>query len=325
MVHGRRNLTRLVMGAIVAGVLLGGQSLWASQAGSSHKKIRSQAAPGYLGVYLRDLDTQTAHQLRLKSVKGAEIVGVDRDAPAGKVGLEPQDVIIAVNGQQIENELQLQQILHAMPAGQTIHLRIVRRGKKKEVTVKLASRAQVEAEAWPEGAIFADELPNMQMASGFMSIPFAHNLGANVYLREFAMVGCYGMDVEPIGKQLAAYFGAPHGGGLLVRRVAPHSDAAAAGLQAGDVIAAANGMPSGTLRGWLMVISQNQGKAVTLKVIRNHKVKMIQYTPGRHNKQQSRLTMPGSHMGIPGGISPMQGIAVWGSGYESQWTAPVSR
>jgi hypothetical protein len=40
-----------------------------------------------------------------------------------------------------------------------------------------------------------------------------------------------------------------------------------------------------------MVVSQNQGKMVRLRVIRNHKSKLIEYTPGGR-RQQSRLAAP---------------------------------
>jgi len=204
--------------------------------------------------------------------------------------LKPHDVIVGIDGQRVRSDAQLRNMLHGIPAGQTIHLKITRDGKPMKLDVKLASRAEVEASAWPEGVIFADGFP--VSGAGAMADALSHgNLGPGVRLREFVMLGCDGLDVEPIGRQLAAYFGVPAGMGLLVRRVAPHSIAAAAGLQAGDVITDANGMPSSSLRSWLMVISQNQGKTVMLKVIRNHKEKMIQYTPGGH-RQQSQLEVP---------------------------------
>ncbi len=277
MAQTMKILARLVFGTALGCLLLGGVPACAVQKGSSHPVSAKPFTPGYLGVYLRGVNAQTAAKLQLKRAMGAEILGVDRDAPAGKVGLRPHDVIVGVDGKSVATGLQLREILRSMPAGRTIHLQIIRDGKPKNVTVKLASRAEVEADAWPAGVIFTDGFPSAGTTEG---IPFGRNLGPNVTLREFAMVGCDGLEVEPIGQQLASYFGVPHGMGLLVRAVEPHSVAAAAGLEAGDVITAANGMPSGTLRGWLMVVSQNQGKSVKLQVIRNHKLKMIQYTPG---------------------------------------------
>ncbi len=314
------------MGAAIGALLLGGLPAMASQRGDSSAKPSAHRTPGYLGVYLRAVNPQSGAKQNGKSVKGAEIVGVDRDAPAGKVGLEPHDLIVAVNGHSVTNAMQVQQMLHSLSAGRTIHLRIVRDGKPRTVTVTLASRAKVEAEAWPNGVILADGLPDIRMASNFGGVPFAKNLGPNVSFREFVMVACDGLDVEPIGKQLANFFGVSQGMGLLVRHVDPHSSAAAAGLEAGDVITAANGMPSGTLRGWLMVVSQNQGKTVKLKIIRNHKTKLIHYTPAGHT-QQSRMTpfQPFAKSQVPGGWTGDRNGGISGAQLSWFWASSTVR
>ena len=263
------------MCAMVGLALIAAVPAWAAQSGASSNPAAVHATPGYLGVYLRAVGPETG---------GAEIMGVDRDAPAGHAGLRPHDVIVGLDGKPVRNDLQLRNALQSLPAGRVIHLRLIRDGKSMNVTVKLASRTEVEAAAWPEGVIFADGFPVAGSGGSLAGMPFGNHLGPGAKLREFAMLGCDGLEVESLGRQLANYFGVPKGTGLLVRNVEPKSVAAAAGLQAGDVITAANGMPSSSLRGWLMVVSQNQGRVVNLKVIRNHKLKLIQYTPGGRSK-----------------------------------------
>lgn len=287
-----KNLVRRLAGPMLVIVLMAVVPAWAVQKGAAAAAKGRLNTPGYLGVYLVDVTPQAAARLRMKHADGAEIMGVDRDAPAGKVGLQPHDVIVGVNGAPVMSAAQLRNILRNTPAGQMIQLHLIHNGKSKEISVKLASRAEVEASAWPEGAIFTNGFPASVPGSGMEGLVVGNQLGPNVKLEEFAMVGCDGLDVESLGKQLASYFGIQKGTGLLVRNVEPDSEAAAAGLRAGDVIIAVNGMPSTTLRGWLMVVSQNQGKTVNLKVIRNHKFKLIQYTPGGH-RQQSRVEWPG--------------------------------
>lgn len=232
--------------------------------------------PGYLGVNVCAVTQKRAASLGMKQAQGVEIVEVDRDAPAGKIGLEVHDVILAINGHAVESRLQLGKVLALTHPGQQIHLDLLRKGVHKDLTVKLASREQVAAEAWPQEAIVTGG-----PASGApLELPFAKDFGSNLELREFAMVGSDGLDVEPLSSQLASFFGAPRRMGLLVRDVEPGSHAAIAGLKAGDVITAINGLTSGTLQSWLMVLAQNQGKPIQLKVIRNHKFESIRYTPG---------------------------------------------
>jgi hypothetical protein len=68
-----------------------------------------------------------------------------------------------------------------------------------------------------------------------------------------------------------------------------------------------------------MVISQNQGKAVKLNVIRNHKMQVIQYTPGGR-RSQSRLLIPevvAQHEFVRELPDPSLGW-IWAEFYESE-------
>ena len=57
---------------------------------------------GYLGVEIIDVDTDKAQALKLKEVRGAIITLIDHDAPAGQIGLELNDVVLQLNGQNVE-------------------------------------------------------------------------------------------------------------------------------------------------------------------------------------------------------------------------------
>lgn len=290
-----KSIARRMLAATCGCLMAGGLSCWALAAAHpqntppQNNGSAAGAPPGYLGVNVRAVDRQMAGALKLTSARGTEIVNVDHDAPAGKVGLCVHDVILAVNGHPVSSEAQLRQILQGTTAGQTIQLRISRDGKVLDVPVQLASRAQVAEDAWPEGSFVVDEFPARPDA---IPMPFPKDFGPNVNLHEFAMLGSDGLDVEPLSRQLAQFFGAPKGMGLLVRDVEPNSPAAAAGLKAGDVITAANGLPAASLQAWLMVVSQNQGKPVELRILRNHRVRTIRYTPGGQAHQSALRPMP---------------------------------
>jgi serine protease Do len=281
-----RTLTRLAVAVTVSGLVLGTPLCrGASQARAVTAAGAHRSTQGYLGVDVRDVPAQRVAELKLKKATGAEITSVDHDAPAGKVGLRVHDVILAMNGKTIEDEAQLRRILRETPAGRTIQLQVWRDGKQQEVAVQLADRAQVAAAAWPQGQIVVDGFPGISMNGGFPSPAMLRDLSPDLEVRQLSLLGGGGLDVEPIGKQLADFFGVPNGTGLLVRMVFPNGDGAAAGLKAGDVITKANGQPAETLRAWMMVMAQNRGKSVQLKVIRNHKEQTLSYTPGGTKKQ----------------------------------------
>ena len=76
---------------------------------------------GYLGVDVADVDADKAQTLKLKEVRGALITLIDHDAPAGQIGLKVNDVVLAINGENVESAEQLRRMLHetaARPQGQ---------------------------------------------------------------------------------------------------------------------------------------------------------------------------------------------------------------
>jgi membrane-associated protease RseP (regulator of RpoE activity) len=291
MREAMKTIAKLIFAVACAVLTLGGLPGWALAA-AHPQNTRPQnngsaatAAPGYLGVNVRVVNGPRAAALGMKAARGTEIVNVDHDAPAGKVGLRVHDVILAINGEPVRNEAQLRAILQGTTAGQTVRLRIYRNRKVLDVPVQLSSRAQVAEDAWPGGSFVVDEMPELPVGPDTIPMPFPKDFGPNVNLHEFAMLGSDGLDVEPLSRQLAKFFGAPKGMGLLVRNVARNSPASSAGLKAGDVITAANGLPVTSLQAWLMVVSQNQGNPVKLRILRNHRVQTLSYTPGGHGRQ----------------------------------------
>ncbi|HEX4068301.1 MAG TPA: PDZ domain-containing protein [Acidobacteriaceae bacterium] len=229
---------------------------------------------GYLGVGMRDVDTERASQLKLKDVRGAEIITVDHDAPAAKAGLRVHDVILGMNNQPIDGQAQLTRMLHDTPAGHTVTLLISRDGQIITLTAQLADRATIEANAWSQHIPVPDpdsngfSLPTPSFGNGF--IP---TLGANPFYT--------GLDVDMLGPQLANYFGVHDGQGLLVRRVDDNSPASAAGLRAGDVIVKVNGQTVATTGQWIHVIHSNRGKQIQLTVIRDRKENVVPMMAGR--------------------------------------------
>ena len=57
----------------------------------------------YLGVRIVSIDQDTKKALNLESTKGALIVEVDKDSPAELAGLQPEDIIVSVNGAEVED------------------------------------------------------------------------------------------------------------------------------------------------------------------------------------------------------------------------------
>ena len=107
----------------------------------------------YLGVDTRDVTADRLPDLKLKEEHGVEVTLVDQDAPAGKAGIKEHDVILTLNGNQVESVEQLRRMIREIPPGRTVNLGISRAGQSMTLKTQLADRQQTFALARPGKAI----------------------------------------------------------------------------------------------------------------------------------------------------------------------------
>jgi len=247
------------------------------------------SSQGYLGIEMRDIDSDRAAALKLKDPSGAEITVVDHDAPAGKVGLRVHDVILQMNGQQVQGIEQLRRMLRETPAGRSVALLISRDGQQQTINVQLADRAKIEQDAWTQ----IHTIPDPDDGSTITLVgPSGHSAGGNGFFGAFTIgTSTLGVDLDPLGSQLADYFGVKDGLGLLVKHVAENSPASTAGLKAGDVITKVNGESVPTLNTWLKTIHANRGKQVQVTIVRNRKEETLNMQAGEA-RHKGELVMP---------------------------------
>jgi Do/DeqQ family serine protease len=93
----------------------------------------------WLGARLQAVTADIAESLRLKRPSGGLVVIVTPNSPAAKGGLRTGDLIVAVDGQDIEDPNAFDYRFATKPLGGTARLRIVRAGKELTVTVTLQS------------------------------------------------------------------------------------------------------------------------------------------------------------------------------------------
>jgi len=257
----------------------------------------ARTAQGYLGVDVRDVTADQLAALKLKEARGAEIVLVDHDAPAGKCGLREHDVVLRMNGQPIDGEDQVRRMLRETPPGKTVVLVISRDGQQITVTAQMANREEVERQAW-EKHFTVPEPPDPPPApsesdnSGFLSGP-APSIAphGNSFMGSILMSPAYtGAMLETMSSQLADYFGVPSGAGLLVRSVEANSPAALAGMRAGDVLVRANAETISSTSDWARAIRNSRGHPLTVVVLRDKKEQTLTLTPD--GKKRSSLEQP---------------------------------
>jgi len=98
------------------------------------------AVHAYLGIEYVPLNPALAARLGAPSQRGAYITGVDAASPAARAGLQQGDVILAINGQQIQNESDLARIINQFRPGDTITLTVQRDGQRLSLQATLAQQ-----------------------------------------------------------------------------------------------------------------------------------------------------------------------------------------
>src|SRR5580700_8802911 len=116
----------------------------------------------YLGVDTRDLTPDRLSALHLKDERGVEVTMVDQDAPAGKAGLKEQDVILTLNGNDVQSVEQLRRMIRETPPGRVVTLGVSRDGQMMSIKVELGDRKQNHSYNFgPDGKQFKFNMPTM--------------------------------------------------------------------------------------------------------------------------------------------------------------------
>ena len=189
---------------------------------------------GRIGVQIQDVNQALANSFGLPKPQGALISGVEPGSPAEKAGLKSGDVVLSVNGKQVNQLSELSGAIAATKPGNNAHLQIWREGKSRDVDVKVAELLEQKTAAANSGKAGPGET--------------SAKLGLT--LRELAPEERAQLKTE---------------GGLVVQNAS--GAAARAGIQPGDVILALNDTPIKSIE-QLKNLVQKSDKTVALLIQR---------------------------------------------------------
>lgn len=94
---------------------------------------------GWLGVAIQDVNKALAQSLELDKPRGALINAVEIDSPADKGGIEPGDVIVKLDGQEIIDADDLPHLVGMIAPETMTKVVIVREGKRKVLNVTVGA------------------------------------------------------------------------------------------------------------------------------------------------------------------------------------------
>ncbi|CAN5887178.1 trypsin-like peptidase domain-containing protein [soil metagenome] len=99
---------------------------------------RGSVTPGFLGIEGQPVSPETAEAFGVP--EGAVIIGVTPDSGADEAGLRAEDVIVSLDGEQIDSMLGLSSRVIVHQPGDEITIGFVRNGQEREATVTLGER-----------------------------------------------------------------------------------------------------------------------------------------------------------------------------------------
>jgi serine protease Do len=161
---------------------------------------------GHLGVTIQELNQTLAESFGMKRPSGALVTAVSPNGPAQKAGVQAGDVVVGFNGKPITNSAELPLAVADVRPGESAPLKVWRAGGERELQVVVGSAPQAQV---------AQNAP----------VP--------------APQSRLGVAVRPLTGDESQQAGVS--AGLVVEQTG--GAAAAAGIQAGDVILAVNGTP----------------------------------------------------------------------------------
>ncbi len=220
---------------------------------------RGDLGGGWLGVSIAERG----------DTAGARVAGVAKGSPAEKAGVKVGDVILQVNGKEIEDRWDLLKEVREADPGTKTALLVKRGGKHLTITATLDRAPEEFGGVIPPGPRIRPRIPHPPMVMHFSGFGDS-----------------YGLSLVDLSDQLAEYFGAPGKHGVLVDEVEKGTPADTAGFRAGDVIILvgkdtvedANGV-------WTALDRYKEGERADVQVLRRGTAQTLALAiPGEKNR-----------------------------------------
>ncbi|EKF73940.1 alginate biosynthesis negative regulator, serine protease [Alcanivorax hongdengensis A-11-3] len=100
-------------------------------------KENGKVSHGWLGVLIQDVDHDLADSFGLDKPMGALVSQVSPDSPAKKAGVQPGDVIVAYDGEEIQRSSDLPKLVGRTKPDSSVKMEVVRNGKHKTLDVTI--------------------------------------------------------------------------------------------------------------------------------------------------------------------------------------------
>lgn len=228
---------------------------------------------GYLGVETVEVSNENYGKYGLPSVRGVAVAKVVEGSPAEKAGIQADDVIVRLNGDDITSTRKLTRLVSEIAPDHTVRITVFRGGSERELSVTVGKRPTPKFDE----TVGFGRLGEMLDAPLIEGLPRAPREPGQPMIWAFGNRRQIGIGTTTLTKQLAEHFGVE--GGVMVSSVRENSPAAKAGLKAGDIIVEANGKAVKSDADLIRSIAEKKEGDVTITFIRDRNRQTVGVTP----------------------------------------------
>lgn len=102
--------------------------------------MNGEVVRGWVGIEMREITPELAESFDLPSAQGVLIYSVLHGSPADKSGIQPGDVLVAVDGREVQAPREMLDLVASLPPGQVAAFRLLRGKEKIELKIPVGRR-----------------------------------------------------------------------------------------------------------------------------------------------------------------------------------------
>jgi serine protease DegQ len=95
---------------------------------------------GFFGIEPFDITPEMVEAMQLKRTEGVVVNGVLRNAPAGKAGMEPGDILLSINGSAVTDSRSMLNQIAQLEPGTSAAVRVLRAAHEIELSITVGER-----------------------------------------------------------------------------------------------------------------------------------------------------------------------------------------
>ena len=95
---------------------------------------------GFLGVYAENINRENMGRYHLNNVRGVGVAQIVKDSPAEKAGLRKDDVILRIDGENVNSVRKLNRLVSEIAPDHSVKVIFSRGGSEQEITATIGKR-----------------------------------------------------------------------------------------------------------------------------------------------------------------------------------------